>query len=342
MIDLASARDLCLPGQIELSSDDVEMIYQYDAFASPDTSFEERLIEYYEKFDITLDIRDIATTPGTYGAYRLLTMSLGLDTLYKTSSGNFIHSRAFNRLGVTTIQVNYAEASCFPDLDDLDRQLSGTSGQYVYVNATDGRYETDQYMRGLADLLVRHDARAIFDLDTQFVSHRGDAPVARVASVPKLLDNSILLCSCSKEWGLPGIRFGYMIGSRELMRHIRDYKSDTLELESLFGRRVASRALEDGVVDMRVAELVARNDLVRGMLDEVEISYISPDTGVNVFIQSQSAQRLVANLKEVGVDVAEGVNYGERFSSYIRVTLSASIEDLRYSLKQIIKAENNL
>jgi aspartate/methionine/tyrosine aminotransferase len=170
-----------------------------------------------------------------------------------------------------------------------------------------------------------------------------DAEHASIASLPGMLERTVVLDSCSKTYAMTGWRCGFACVPEALLDPLERFFVNATSCVPPFVQRGAIAALDgpqDFVAEM-VAELRARRDLLVAGLDALPgvscatpqgAFYAFPDvTGVGLDADAL-ADRL---LEEAGVAVLAGGAFGAAGAGNLRLSYGTAPEELEAGLERM-------
>jgi histidinol-phosphate aminotransferase len=131
----------------------------------------------------------------------------------------------------------------------------------------------------LQELFSKH-PETVFVIDEAYQEFTNSS----VSNLTSIFDNVLVTRSLSKAFGLPGIRFGYVVGSSSLLRVLRLVKNvKEVSVPSLFFAKVAFSS--SGLSDMRtyVAEVGESKNLFYRYLAGREVTYRESDGNFVLF-----------------------------------------------------------
>lgn len=341
MIDFETATLLNLNKEwpMNIRPTDLDYALSYDVSARPDPEFVEALHGIYKTFGLKTDALHISTSYGTYGAYRLLSQMYKIKTLYKTPNGSRRHENAFATLGVNIVHLDQQDGCPYPTIDQL--QAIESAEAMLYINATDGRFPESDYIAKLFSVIKQKGLVTLIDLDSQFLSHdASDAPIQKLLQY-ELPDECLVVCTLSKEFGLPGLRYGYIVSTEKTGKRIDSHKYDLLEMEPHLVKHLAATYIGFDQVMANVRTLHERYESLVEYLKKNNIGFITPNTGVNVFIRSKNAVLLREKLRERNIRVGLGEEWGS-YKDCVRWTLSHDVEIQTKALAALVEEEGSL
>ncbi len=164
-----------------------------------------------------------------------------------------------------------------------------------------------------------------------------------IASLPGMLDRTILLNGFSKTYAMTGWRLGYAVVPLGLVDPIVGLIVNSVSCTATFIQHAGTEALtgpQDSIASM-VAEFKKRRDLIVDGLNAIpNISCRRPKGAFYVFpnikkLGMDSSQ--VANylLNEAGVATLSGTDFGKYGEGYLRLSYANSMENLGKALERI-------
>jgi len=172
------------------------------------------------------------------------------------------------------------------------------------------------------------------------------ASVPSIASLPGMMDRTIIVDGFSKTYAMTGWRLGYGIMPKGLAQVVQLLLTHSVGCTSNFVQIAGIEALTgpQGQVDAVVAEYQARRDAIVDGLNAIEgITCRRPQGAFYVFpniksfgISSSEMADLI--LEKAGVAVLPGSSFGEYGEGYLRLVYSNSIENILRAIEQIGKA----
>ena len=193
----------------------------------------------------------------------------------------------------------------------------------------------------LAAALERTGAWILSDEVYAKIVYDADAP--SVASLPGLLDRTVLLDGCSKTFAMTGWRCGFASVPGGLLEPLTRFFVNCTSCVPPFVQHAAVAALTGTLepVEQMVAEFRERRELVVDGLNAIPgvscrspagAFYVFPNVSATGMKGDQLAERL---LEEAGVALLAGSDFGSGGSSHIRLSYAASQERLHEGLDRI-------
>jgi aspartate aminotransferase len=162
-----------------------------------------------------------------------------------------------------------------------------------------------------------------------------------IATLPDMLDRTILLDGWSKTWAMTGWRLGFGVFPAELVPHVDRLISNSVSCTASFSQRAAIAALDgpQDSVDAMLDEFRGRRKaIVAGLnalpgfrcLEPDGAFYAFPNITGTGFSSRELADRL---LQEAGVACLSGTAFGAQGEGFIRFSYANSLANLQTALQ---------
>ena len=235
-----------------------------------------------------------------------------------------------------------------PDIGVLESLVSPRTRAIVWTTPSNpsGVIINQDELNAIAEIARRHDLWLVSD-----EVYAGLAPGGRVPSLAATLPERVVtLGSLSKSHSLPGLRAGWLVGPRDLVRH-----AESLAMCMLFGlpgfiQEAAIAALSVAAeAEHRIRELcnTRRDRMLAGLRGIHGIQPIVPEAGmfmlVDVSDTGLSASEFMRALyKQQRVSVMDGAAFGHRTRQFVRIcfaTEEATIDTACARIRQFCEQE---
>ncbi len=170
------------------------------------------------------------------------------------------------------------------------------------------------------------------------------------ASIPGVMDRTIILDGYSKSYAMTGWRLGYGIMPAELAEQITKLAINCHSCTASFTQYAGIEALIGPQDDSKkmVAEFRKRREVIVDGLNQIKgISCLKPKGAFYVFpnitklpISSQKLENYL--LEEAGVATLSGTAFGKYGNGYLRLSYANSIENINKALQRIENALQKL
>jgi aspartate aminotransferase len=259
------------------------------------------------------------------------------DEVVHPDPGFPIYESAIRWAGATPVPLPLHEASDFAfDVDELGARL-GPRTKLVILNSPQnptGGVVGAGALRAAADLILRTPAWVLSDEVYSRLLHDGE--FASIATVPGMLERTVVLDALSKTYAMTGWRCGYAAVPEALVDPLTRFFVNSTSCVPPFVQLAGIAALQgpqDAVTAM-VGELRARRDLVVAGLNGLPGVACRTPRGAFYAFPNVSAVPLDADalatrlLDEAGVAVLAGSAFGAAGAGHLRLSYAASRKDL--------------
>ena len=164
-----------------------------------------------------------------------------------------------------------------------------------------------------------------------------------IATLPGMLERTIILDGWSKTWAMTGWRLGFGVFPPELIVHVERLISNSVSCTASFSQQAAIAALEgpQEQVDAMLAEFCERRELiVKGLNALPGVSCLEPDGAFYAFpniTQTGFTSRVLADrlLEEAGVACLAGTAFGDYGEGYLRFSYANSQANIALALERV-------
>jgi aspartate aminotransferase len=269
------------------------------------------------------------------------------DEVIYPDPGFPIYQSMIQFLGATPVPIPLIESRGFTfDLDLLRDRLSSKTKMLVLnspQNPTGGVIPADE-IEIIADLVRERDLIVLSDEIYSRINY--GQPPASIASLPGMLDKTIILDGFSKTYAMTGWRLGYGVMPEWLVEAVNKLMVNSNSCTASFTQRAGIAALtgpQDAVTSM-VAEFRRRRDAFCDGLNRIPGVHCARPGGAfyafaNVTrtgMDSKTAADFLLN--EAGVACLSGAAFGKYGEGYIRFSYANSYENLMEAVKRIESA----
>jgi arginine:pyruvate transaminase len=261
---------------------------------------------------------------------------LALEPLYPS------YPATIRASGARLVRVPAPAAGGFrPDLSKLEAAITAQTRALFFAtpNNPSGVILNEQELAAIGALARRHSLWIVAD-----EVYAGLAPDGRVPGLAAAIPEQVVtVSSLSKSHSLPGLRAGWLVGPKALVKH-----AESLSMCMLFGlpgfiQEAALTALQgSNAPELRVRELcTARRDMLLKGLDGVRgLRCCVPDAGmftlIDVRATSLSGYDFMSGLfKSERVSVLDGGAFGEETRGFVRLCFATDEATLREAILRI-------
>jgi aspartate/methionine/tyrosine aminotransferase len=261
---------------------------------------------------------------------------LALEPLYPS------YPATIRASGATLVRVPAPASGGFrPDLSKLKAAMTSRTRALFFAtpNNPSGVILNEEELAVIGELARRHSLWIVAD-----EVYAGLAPDGRVPGLAAAMPEQVVtISSLSKSHSLPGLRAGWLVGPKELVKH-----AESLSMCMLFGlpgfiQEAALTALQgSNAPELRVRELcTARRDmLLRGLEGVPGLRCCVPDAGMFTLIDVRdtglSGYDFMSGLfKSERVSVLDGGAFGEETKGFVRLCFATGEATLREAILRI-------
>jgi len=242
------------------------------------------------------------------------------------------------------------------DVDNIIVTIGGTAAiNFVFrILAGDGGYIVMNYpsnptgyvfdvntMKEVVEFARDHDVLILSDEAYEDYVFAGKH--ISIASIGGL-DNIVSVFTISKTYSFTGLRIGYAVGPKEIIDAMALAQVHTYISPPSINQYVARRLLEENIASEIVKknlEILRHNlKIVKEFAEENSWELMEPRGGIYAFIRLpgiDSAKFSLKLLREAKVAVAPGIDFGERWNEWLRITIAKSKSELLEGLRRIKK-----
>ena len=295
---------------------------------------------------ISVDTERIIVTPGAKPImfYSILALLEEGDEAIYPNPLFPIYESVINFTGAKAVPIPLREELDFRfDVDELKSKITPRT-KLIIINSphnpTGGVLGEDD-IRAIAALAQEHDIIVLSDEIYENIIYEGK-PYS-IASLPGMLDRTILLSGFSKTYAMTGWRLGYAVMPPGLVDPLVGLIVNSVSCTATFIQHAGIQALtgpQDSIPRM-VDEFKKRRDLIVDGLNAIPgISCFRPKGAFYVFpnvkkLRMNCQQLADYLLNEAGVATLAGTDFGKYGEGYIRLSYATSQENIRKALERI-------
>lgn len=241
-------------------------------------------------------------------------------------------------LGATPVPLPLVESRGFSiDLDYLNSCITDRTRMLILnspQNPTGGLIPESE-IRQIAEMVKDRDLIVLSDEIYSRIYYSEEAPFS-IASLPGMLEKTILLDGFSKTYAMTGWRLGYGVMPEWLVEAVNKLMVNSNSCSASFTQRAGLAALTGPQTDVEhmVAEFRRRRDAFCAALNEIPgFSCVLPGGAFYAFPNVQATgipSRQLADmlLEQAGVSCLTGTAFGDYGDGYIRFSYANSLEKL--------------
>jgi aspartate/methionine/tyrosine aminotransferase len=267
------------------------------------------------------------------------------DEVIYPDPGFPIYRSMIRFLGATPVPVPLIEDRGFSfDLDILRDSLSAKTKMLILnspENPTGGVIPPED-IRAIAAMVCERDLMVLSDEIYSRIFYTPEAP-ASIASLPGMLEKTILLDGFSKTYAMTGWRLGYGVMPESLVDAVNKLMVNSNSCAASFTQRAAIDALNGSQqeVEQMVEQFRERRTAFCAALNEIPGFHCRPPAGAFYAFANVKATGIPSKdladllLEQAGVACLNGGSFGAHGEGYLRFSFANSIENLLEAANRI-------
>ncbi len=273
----------------------------------------------------------------------LALINQGEEVIYP-NPGFPIYESMINFVGAHAVPIPLKMEREFTfDLDDLERLITPKTRMLILnspANPTGGVLGRSD-LEHIAQLAISHDLIVLSDEIYGRILY--DGAFHSIASLPGMLERTIILDGFSKTYAMTGWRLGYGVMpvdvAQAVSRLITNSVSCTSTATQFAGVKALTAPQDD--VDMMVAEFKQRRDLIVNGLNQIPgFHCLMPKGAFYAFpyiAETGLKSRELADylLADAGVATLSGASFGRYGEGFLRLSYATSVENINKALDRI-------
>lgn len=204
-----------------------------------------------------------------------------------------------------------------------------------------GGVQSPEDLRAIAEIAIKHDLIVLSDEIYSRIIYDGE--FFSIASIPGMLERTIILDGFSKTYAMTGWRMGYGVMPATLAQRMAQLVVNSTSCTAAFSQVAGAAALtgSQADVDQMVAAFRERRDLIVAGLNEIPgfkcivpkgAFYAFPSIEGTGLKSKDLADRL---LNEAGVAVLSGTAFGAYGEGFLRLSYATSKDNINRALERI-------
>ena len=282
---------------------------------------------------------NITITHGTIGANQLVMLSLiepydKVVTIIPTYQQHYSIPASFGA-NLTTYRLR-EENNWLPDLDELQK-LVGNDTKVICMNNPNnptGAIIPDDMLYKIVEIAKKSNAYILCDEVYRGLKHDGN-PFS--LSIADIYDKGISTGSTSKVFSLAGLRLGWIVGNKEIIKQINHQREYNTISVGILDDYFASLAIEnkDKIVSRNIEKVnIGKKILTDWIEKEPLITSVIPQGGTTAFVKYHKnipSEKLCSKLQEeTGVMLLPGETF--EYENYLRIGYGNNFEALKKAL----------
>ena len=274
------------------------------------------------------------------------------DEVIYPNPGFPIYESVIKFVGAKPVPIPLLEEKNFSfDLNQF-KDLCNDKTKLVIINSPcnpTGGAVTKEDLEGVAEMAQKYDFAILTDEVYDKMVWEGE--FQSVASLPGMMERTVILNGFSKSYAMTGWRAGYGVMREDWAAQIAKMVTNNESCTCAFTQRACIEALEgdQSETEAMMKEFHERRDLFVNGLNQIDgISCVMPQGAFYAFPNVRGIKKFdcvgLADyfLNEAGVACLSGTCFGEYGRGYIRFSYAQSKETLSDALKRIGKAVRKL
>jgi aminotransferase len=232
-----------------------------------------------------------------------------------------------------------------PNMAVLKQYVTSKTRALVFANPNNplGITWPDDTIRNLAEFAKKHNLIVLVDeIYREFAVPK---PPLSIASLPGMRERTFTFRGFSKSYFMMGMRIGYLVGPPEVMHHIKQLHYLLLLSPSTVGQWAALAALdcpEDQLAPLRQEFRDKVAYLYKGISEIQGITCEKPNGTFFIFpnvtcFGMKSLDVALELIKEEGLKVLPGTEFGEAGEGYLRLSVTAKWDQVKEGLERFIR-----
>ena len=296
---------------------------------------------------ISVGPQHVCITPGAKPImfFAMLALLEPGDEVIYPDPGFPIYRSMANYLGTKLVPIPLLERRGFSfDLDALRDRITDRSRMLILNSPQNptGGHIPEEDLREIASMVANRDLIVLSDEIYRRIYYT-ESPPASIASLPGMLDKTIILDGFSKTYAMTGWRIGYGVMPEWIADGVNKLMVNSNSCTATFTQKAALAAVSgpQDAVDRMVAEFRRRRDAFCADLDRIPgfrcplpggAFYGFPNVEGTGLPSKELADML---LEEAGVAALDGGSFGEYGKGYIRFSYANSLENLAEATRRI-------
>ena len=293
----------------------------------------------------TVDAAEVLVTAGgTEAIYCALTAVLDPgDEVILFDPSYSLYVAILNQIGAKPVFVAMT-ADLRPDLDQLEHAITERTRLIAINNPVNptGVVFTERELGAIGEVAAARDLLVLADeIYDELVFT--EAPFSSCLAIPELADRILYVNGFSKTYAMTGWRLGYLVAPPELIHPAHVIHSNCVAAVSWPAQRAGIAALEgprEPIAAMIAGYHARREAMLRGLAGTPGLRVIAPEGAFYLYIgfsfgapmrSADLARRLLAE----GVAVRSGTEYGPAGEGYLRLSYSATFDDIREGTQRL-------
>jgi aspartate aminotransferase len=299
----------------------------------------------------TIEPAEVLVTPGsTEAVYSALTGLLDPgDEVLLFDPSYSLYQAILNQIGAKPIYVEMTE-DLRPDCDRLQRSITDRSRLVIInnpVNPTGVVFNMSE-LQAIAEIAVANDLLVLADEIYDELVFAGE--FSSFLAMPELAERLLYVNGFSKTYAMTGWRLGYLIAPPQLLTPAHTIHSNCVAAVNWPAQRAGIAALRGPrePIDAMLAGYEARRQaMLEGLAGTPGLTPITPEGTFYLYIGFSFSARITSaeltkRLLAEGVAVRSGTEYGRAGEGFLRLSYSATFDDIREGTQRVHRVFEDL
>jgi aspartate aminotransferase len=298
-----------------------------------------------------IEATDVLVTAGsTEAVYCALTGLLDPgDEVLLFDPSYSLYPAIVNQIGATPVFVEMTK-DLRPDRDRLQRSVTDRTRMLIINNPVNptGVVFNEPELKAIGEFAVANDLLVVADEIYDELVFTGR--FSSFLELPELADRLLYMNGFSKTYAMTGWRLGYLIAPQPLLAPAHTIHSNSVAAVNWPAQRAGIAALRGprGPIEEMVAGYHARRQaMLDGLAGTPGLRPVTPEGTFYLYIGFSfatpiSSADLTKRLLAEGVAVRSGTEYGRAGEGYLRLSYSATFEDIRDGVQRLHRVFEDL
>jgi len=298
-----------------------------------------------------IDASNVLVTAGsTQAIYSAMTAVLDPgDEVILFDPSYSLYGAILNQIGAKPVYVQMT-SDLRPELDQLQRAITDRTRLLVInnpVNPTGVVFDRSE-VRGIAEIAVARDLLVLADEIYDELVFTGE--FSSFVALEELADRLLYVNGFSKTFAMTGWRLGYLIAPPHLLEPVHVIHSNCVAAVNWPTQRAGIAALQgprEPIAAMLAGYEGRRQAMLQGLAGTPGLRPIPPEGTFYLYIAFEfhpgiSSAELTKRLLGEGVAVRSGTEYGPAGEGYLRLSYSATLEEIREGAQRLHRVFEDL
>jgi len=229
-------------------------------------------------------------------------------------------------------------------MDDIEKVVTKKTRLLImnYPSNPTGAVIRREDLKEIADFVTDRDILVLSDEPYERLVYPGNRHYS-IAALPGMLEHTISVFSFSKTYAMTGMRIGYAVSGKELIRQMTKMQEHYVACVNTVAQKAAVAALRgpQTCVEAMLKEYTRRRDAVIEGLSKIKMMTCRKPAGAfyafpNISKSGQDSKTFGTSLlEEAKVATVPGAAFGRRGEGHIRLSFATSVQNIREAIRRI-------